>query len=127
MAQRRLFVQGNESVSCRRVLRVLHSQLQRPQANFCGFVVRSLDVIADIRVLAHIRQGYALHLAAAPAGVYIPRGCAQDFLHQSRLRFSVPGDEAYDPSDRSCVIWKTTSGHRLSDSAIFAQDASCDA
>ena len=104
-----LFVQENESLSRKGVLRGLHYQLQHPQAKL-GRVVEGevWDVVVDIRVGSPtFARWIGIELTAQSARqVYIPQGFAHGFVVRSDIvRFVYKCDDFYYPEDEYGVLW----------------------
>ena len=115
------FVQDNESLSKRNVLRGLHLQLRKPQGKLVGVVSGEIwDVAVDIRRDSPtFGQWVGETLSAANRKqLYVPPGCAHGFCVMSELAivhykctdFYDPADEvgiAYDDPDLA-ISWPVT-------------------
>lgn len=103
------FVQDNQSLSKKGVLRGLHFQTLKPQ----GKLVRVLegevfDVAVDIRKgSATFRQWYGIKLSGQNRKqMYIPEGFAHGFLVLSEFAiFSYKCTDFYDPENESGLLW----------------------
>ncbi|KKO55025.1 dTDP-4-dehydrorhamnose 3,5-epimerase [Paenibacillus sp. DMB20] len=103
------FVQDNQSLSKKGVLRGLHFQTLRPQ----GKLVRVLegevfDVAVDIRQgSATYKQWYGIKLSGENRKqLYIPEGFAHGFLVLSEQAvFSYKCTDFYDPANESGLLW----------------------
>jgi len=103
------FVQDNQSLSKKGVLRGLHFQTLKPQ----GKLVRVLegevyDVAVDIREnSATYKQWYGIRLSGENRKqLYIPEGFAHGFLVLSEQAvFSYKCTDFYDPANESGLLW----------------------
>ena len=104
-----LFVQENQSLSRKSVLRGLHYQLRHPQAKLCRVVEGEVwDVVVDIRVGSPtFRRWIGVELTALSARqIYVPRGFAHGFIVRSEIaRFVYKCDDFYHADDEYGVRW----------------------
>jgi len=103
------FLQENQSVSSRHVLRGLHYQVKHPQAKLCRVSLGSvLDVAVDIRVGSpSFGKSVGVHLSSENLKMlYIPRGFAHGVLIlEENTVFQYKCDDYYDASDSKGIIW----------------------
>lgn len=103
------FVQDNQSLSTRGVLRGLHYQKRFPQTKLVRVIRGSvLDVVVDLRAASPTRgKWYALELSAEnKRQLLIPRGFAHGFLVRSDVaEFCYKCDDYYHPNDEGGVAW----------------------
>jgi dTDP-4-dehydrorhamnose 3,5-epimerase len=107
------FVQDNQSLSSRGVLRGLHFQKTRPQ----GKLVRAIqgeifDVAVDLRPGSSSRgKWYGLTLSGEKQNqFYIPEGFAHGFLVLSESAvFAYKCTDFYYPEDEGGIIWNDPS------------------
>ena len=104
-----LFVQDNESRSCRGVLRGLHMQRTQPQAKLVRVVSGEVfDVAVDARVGSPtFGSWYGLTLSGSnKKQLYIPEGFLHGFLVLSEEAvFSYKCSRYYDPDDEVGVLY----------------------
>lgn len=108
------FVQDNQSVSRRGVLRGLHFQLSRPQGKLVRVVSGEIwDVAVDVRRSSPEFGRWAAFPMApiSPAGelemLWLPPGYAHGFLVMSEaaeVLYKVT--DVYDPASEKTVLWK---------------------
>lgn len=104
-----VFVQDNQSMSARGVLRGLHYQKQHPQ----GKLVRAIrgtvfDVAVDLRAgSATYGKWFGVELSAEnKKQFYIPQGFAHGFLVLSdEAEFAYKCTDFYHPGDEGGLIW----------------------
>lgn len=104
-----IFVQDNQSMSTRGVLRGLHFQKEHPQ----GKLVRVLrgkvfDVAVDLRKTSETYgQWFGVELSAEnKKQFYIPEGFAHGFLVLSdEAEFAYKCTDFYHPGDEGGIIW----------------------
>ena len=104
-----VFVQENQSVTNRGILRGLHYQLAHPQAKLCR-VIRGevFDVAVDIRVGSETFGRWVGVVLSADnkRQLFIPRGFAHGFIVRSEVaEFIYRCDEFYHPEDEGGVLW----------------------
>ena len=103
------FVQENESMSARGVLRGLHFQRTEPQAKLVRAVSGALlDVAVDLREgSATSGQWHAELLSAANhLQMFIPEGFAHGFLAlEDGTRLSYKCSRYYAPYDEAGIVW----------------------
>jgi len=103
------FVQENESLSRRGVLRGLHYQLQHPQSKLCRVIEGIVwDVIVDIRIGSPtFARWIGVELDSLSAHeIFIPKGFAHGFMVRSELaRFVYKCDDFYFPGDEYGILW----------------------
>jgi len=125
-----VFVQENQSLTRRGVLRGLHYQLAHPQAKLCRVVLGEVfDVAVDIRVGSKTFGrwiGVALS-AANRRQIFIPRGFAHGFIARSEIaEFIYKCDDFYHPEDECGVLWSDPSlaiGWGSGEPQLAARDA----
>jgi dTDP-4-dehydrorhamnose 3,5-epimerase len=104
-----VFVQDNESVSARGVLRGLHYQHPTAQAKLVRVVMGEVyDVAVDLRPgSATFARWVGVRLTdAAPEALWIPAGFAHGFLTLSeRSVVAYKVDAAYVPADERVLAW----------------------
>ncbi len=104
-----VFVQDNDSRSCKGTLRGLHYQLQHPQAKLCRVIQGEvLDVAVDIRVGSpYFGQWVSAILSAEnKQQILIPRGFAHGFVVLSETaEFLYKCTDFYYPEDEHGVLW----------------------
>lgn len=103
------FVQDNQSMSTRGVLRGMHFQLNHPQAKLVRVVRGSVfDVCVDLRPGSPTWgkwEGVVLS-AQNRRQFFIPRGFAHGFLVLSdEAEFSYKCDDIYHPNDEGGIMW----------------------
>ncbi len=108
-----IFVQENQSVTRKGVLRGLHYQLAHSQAKLCRVVAGEVfDVAVDIRVGS---RNFGRWIGATLSAdnrrqIFIPRGFAHGFIVRSELaEFIYKCDDLYHPEDERGVIWNDPS------------------
>lgn len=103
------FVQDNHSRSYRNVLRGLHFQNRRPQAQIVTVMRgRIFDVVVDLRAgSASYGRWYGAVLAEdGPTQMYMPPGFAHGFCVLSELAdLHYKVSEMYDPADEGGLLW----------------------
>jgi len=103
------FVQDNQSLSARGVLRGLHFQKKFPQAKLVRVIAgEAFDVAVDIRRASPtFGAWYGVLLSAAGHNqFFIPRGFAHGFLSMSEQTvFAYKCTEYYHPEDEGGVLW----------------------
>jgi dTDP-4-dehydrorhamnose 3,5-epimerase len=108
-----VFVQENESLTRKGVLRGLHYQSVHPQAKLCRVVSGEVfDVAVDIRVGSQTfgRWTGAVLSAANRRQILIPRGFAHGFIVRSEIaEFIYKCDDFYHPEDECGVLWSDPS------------------
>lgn len=110
-----LFVQDNQSLSVKGVLRGLHYQLRYPQSKLVR-VVHGLvyDVAVDLRPGSpSYGKWYGVYLSAENKRMlYIPRGFAHGFLVLSDYaEFCYKVDDYWHPNDEAGIIWNDPTIH----------------
>ena len=104
-----VFVQDNESSSCKGVLRGLHFQKEYPQSKLVRVVSgRAFDVAVDIRPGSKTYgKWYGLELSAENKKQFlIPKGFAHGFLALSdNVSFCYKCDDFYHPNDEGGIAW----------------------
>lgn len=105
----RSFVQDNQSLSVRGVLRGLHFQKEHPQAKLVRVLSgRVFDAAVDLRPGSpSFGQWNGLLLSAENRRqLYIPEGFAHGFLVLSeRAEFFYKCTDFYYPGDEGCIRW----------------------
>ncbi len=103
------FVQDNQSMSKKGVLRGLHFQKQFPQAKLVRVISGEVfDVAVDLREGSATYGKYigALLSAENKRQFYIPKGFAHGFLVLSdEAEFSYKVDDFYHPNDEGGLAW----------------------
>lgn len=103
------FVQENESMSARGVLRGMHFQRTEPQAKLVRVVSGALlDVVVDLREgSATYGKWYAELLTAENRReMFIPEGFAHGFLAlEDSTRLSYKCSRYYAPHDEAGIVW----------------------
>lgn len=103
------FVQDNQSVSVRGVLRGLHLQRRFPQGKLVRVIQGAVfDVAVDLRTgSASFGQWFGLELSEENRKqLYIPEGFAHGFLVRSeRAVFCYKATEFYHPEDEAGLAW----------------------
>lgn len=103
------FVQDNQSMSTKGVLRGLHFQKNFPQAKLVRAIKGSVfDVAVDLRAgSATYGQWYGVELTEENKKQFlIPRGCAHGFLVLTDMaEFCYKCDEFYHPDDEGGLAW----------------------
>jgi dTDP-4-dehydrorhamnose 3,5-epimerase len=126
-----IFVQENQSLTRRGVLRGLHYQLAHPQAKLCRVISGEVyDVAVDIRTgSATFGRWTGVVLSASNRRqIFIPRGFAHGFIVRSEIaEFIYKCDDFYHPEDECGVLWSDPSlaiewGH--SSPQLASRDAS---
>jgi dTDP-4-dehydrorhamnose 3,5-epimerase len=106
------FVQDNESISRRGVLRGLHYQMQHTQGKLVRVVQgRVLDVVVDLRrSSASFGQSFQVELSQENRyQVWIPEGFAHGFLVLSEsATFLYKTTDYYHPASERCLLWNDT-------------------
>ncbi|HEV2642678.1 MAG TPA: dTDP-4-dehydrorhamnose 3,5-epimerase [Candidatus Elarobacter sp.] len=103
------FVQDNHSRSLKGVLRGLHFQIQRPQAQIVTVMQGMIyDVVADLRPRSPtFGQYFGVELSDhGPRQIYMPPGLAHGFCVLSEsadLHYKV--SRTYDPEDEGGLLW----------------------
>jgi dTDP-4-dehydrorhamnose 3,5-epimerase len=104
------FVQDNHSRSVKGVLRGMHFQIKKPQAQIVTVMQGEIfDVVVDIRKRSKTFgkwYGVRLNAHSQQRQVYMPPGFAHGFLVLSDfadLHYKVSGE--YDPTDEGGLIW----------------------
>jgi len=104
-----IFVQENQSLSGKGILRGLHYQLARPQSKLCRVVSGEVfDVAVDIRVGSPTfgRWSGVVLSDANKRQIFIPKGFAHGFIVRSKVaEFIYKCDDFYDPQDEHGVLW----------------------
>ncbi len=104
-----VFVQDNQSMSARGVLRGLHFQKQYPQTKLVRVIKGSVfDVAVDLRVNSKTYgKWYGLELTEDNKKQFlIPRGFAHGFLVLSDIaEFCYKCDDFYHPNDEGGMAW----------------------
>ncbi len=102
------FVQENQSLTHRGVLRGLHYQLAHPQAKLCRVISGEVfDVAVDIRVGSRsFGRWIGVVLSASNRRqIFIPRGFAHGFIVRSETaEFIYQCDNFYQPEDECGVL-----------------------
>jgi dTDP-4-dehydrorhamnose 3,5-epimerase len=103
------FVQENQSLSRKGVLRGLHYQLRHPQAKLCRVIEGEVwDVVVDIRVGSPTFARWTGILLSAESlrQIFIPKGFAHGFIARSDVaQFVYKCDDFYRPDDEYGVLW----------------------
>lgn len=103
------FIQDNQSMSTKGVLRGLHSQLNYPQTKLVRVVRGEVyDVAVDLREGSETYgKYYGVVLSAEnKKQFYIPKGFAHGFLVLSdEAEFCYKVDDYYHPNDEAGVLW----------------------
>ncbi len=103
------FVQDNQSISVRGVLRGLHLQVGKAQAKLCRVASGEvLDVAADVRRGSPTFGKWVVAKLSAEnrQQIYIPPGLAHGFLVLSeRAEFLYKCSDFYDASDELGIAW----------------------
>ena len=104
------FVQDNHSRSVKGVLRGMHFQIKKPQAQIVTVMQGEIfDAVVDIRKESKTFgkwYGVRLNAHSQQRQVYMPPGFAHGFLVLSDfadLHYKVSGE--YDPTDEGGLIW----------------------
>ena len=104
-----VFVQDNQSMSCKGVLRGLHFQKQYPQGKLVRVIQGSVfDVAVDLRAgSATFGKWYGVELTAEnKKQFYIPEGFAHGFLVLSETaEFCYKCTDFYHPGDEGGLAW----------------------
>ena len=104
-----VFVQDNQSMSVKGVLRGLHFQLQHPQSKLVRVTQGEVyDVAVDLRPDSRtFGQWYGLILSGEnKIQFYIPEGFAHGFLVLSETAvFSYKCNDYYHPGDEGGLMW----------------------
>lgn len=104
-----IFVQDNQSMSVKGVLRGLHFQKQYPQAKLVRVIQGSVyDVAVDLRADSKtFGKWYGIELTAENKKQFlIPRGFAHGFLVLSdTAEFCYKCDDFYHPNDEGGLAW----------------------
>ena len=107
-----VFVQDNQSMSRKGVLRGLHFQKQHPQAKLVRVVSGSVyDVAVDLRKNSPtFGKWYGIRLSAEnKKQFYIPQGFAHGFLVLSDVaEFCYKVTDFWHPNDEGGLMWKDT-------------------
>ena len=105
-----VFVQDNQSMSKRGVLRGLHFQKQHPQAKLVRVISGAVyDVAVDLRNGSKtFGKWYGRELSAEnKKQLYIPQGFAHGFLVLSDVaEFCYKVTDFWHPNDEGGIIWK---------------------
>lgn len=103
------FVQDNQSMSTRGVLRGLHFQKTKPQGKLVRVIKGEVyDVAVDMRKNSKtFGEYYGVILSSEnKKQFYIPEGFAHGFLVLSEVaEFAYKCTDFYDPSDEGSLIW----------------------
>ena len=103
------FVQENESMSARAVLRGLHFQRTEPQAKLVRVVSGALlDVAVDLREGSATYGKWHAELLSAKnrRQMFIPEGCAHGFLAlENDTRLNYKCSRYYAPQDEGGIAW----------------------
>ena len=103
------FVQDNQSMSTKGVLRGLHFQIEHPQSKLVRVVEGSVfDVAVDLRLGSATwgRWEGCVLTAENRRQLFIPRGFAHGFLVLSdRAVFCYKCDDVYHPNDEGGIMW----------------------
>jgi dTDP-4-dehydrorhamnose 3,5-epimerase len=103
------FVQDNQSVSKRHVLRGLHYQIRQPQGKLVRAIVGEVyDVVVDIRRRSpSFGKWMAVTLSAARNNLlWVPAGFAHGFLVMSEtavVQYKVT--DYWAPEHERCIVW----------------------
>lgn len=123
------FVQENQSLTRKGVLRGLHYQLAHPQAKLCRVVAGEVfDVAVDIRVGSKTFGRWVGVVLSANdrRQLFIPRGFAHGFVARSETaEFIYKCDDFYHPEDECGVLWSDPSlaiGWGCSDPQLAPRD-----
>lgn len=104
-----VFVQDNQSMSCKGVLRGLHTQKEHPQGKLVRVIRgRVFDVAVDLRAGSETYgKWYGLELSAEnKKQFYIPQGFAHGFLVLSDVaEFCYKVTDFYHPNDELGIAW----------------------
>ncbi len=104
-----VFVQDNQSMSKKGVLRGLHFQKQYPQGKLVRVISGAVfDVAVDLRCSsATFGQWYGVELTAEnKKQFYIPEGFAHGFLVRSETaEFCYKVTDFYHPGDEGGILW----------------------
>ncbi len=107
------FVQENQSLTRKGVLRGLHYQLPHQQAKLCRVVAGEVyDVAVDIRLGSQtFGRWIGVTLSARNRRqIFIPRGFAHGFLVRSEIaEFLYKCDDFYHPEAEAGVLWSDPS------------------
>ncbi len=107
------FVQENQSLTRKGVLRGLHYQLAHPQAKLCRVISGEVfDVAVDLRFGSQSfgRWVGAVLSALNRLQIFIPRGFAHGFVVRSETaEFLYKCDDFYHPEDEHGVLWSDPS------------------
>ena len=124
------FVQDNHSRSRRGVLRGLHFQVRRPQAQIVTVMRgRVFDVVVDLRTAAStFGRWLAVELSdEGPRQLYMAPGFAHGFCVLSELAdLHYKVSQYYDPTDEGGVVWNDPDlaiDWPLADPKVPARDA----
>ena len=103
------FVQDNQSLSQRRVLRGLHYQAKHPQGKLVRVIRGKVyDVAVDLRVSSKYFGKYfgVILDDVERKSLWIPPGFAHGFYVLSdEAEFVYKCTDYYDPADERCLIW----------------------
>lgn len=103
------FVQDNQSLSSRHVLRGLHFQNKHPQGKLVRVIFGKIfDVAVDLRFSSPtFGQWVGVLLSSCQQQqLWIPPGFAHGFMVLSRHALCLYKTTAYwDPEDQHCIIW----------------------
>lgn len=109
------FVQDNQSMSSKGILRGLHYQLARPQAKLVRVISGEvLDVTVDLRAASPtFGKSFAIHLSAENhKQLFIPTGFAHGYLVLSDTAlFSYKCGDFYTPGDQYGILWNDPALH----------------
>ena len=104
-----VFVQDNQSKSCKGVLRGLHLQKSRPQAKLVRVISGEVfDVAVDVRPGSKTYGKWAGVTLSAEnkKQFFVPRGLAHGFLVVSdEAEFAYKCDDFYCPGDEAGILW----------------------
>ncbi len=104
-----VFVQENQSLTRRGVLRGLHYQLHHPQAKLCRVIAGEVfDVAVDIRIGSETFGRWVGVVLSAQnrRQIFVPRGFAHGFVVRSETaEFIYKCDDIYHPEDECGVLW----------------------
>lgn len=108
-----VFVQDNQSMSVKGVLRGLHTQKEHPQGKLVRVIQgRVFDVAVDLRAGSQTYgKWYGIELSAEnKKQFYVPKGFAHGFLVLSdTAEFCYKVSDFYHPNDESGIAWNDPS------------------
>ena len=103
------FIQQNESLSSKNVIRGLHYQMQNTQSKLVTVIKGAvLDVVVDLRknssTFAH---WWSIELnSESKNSLFIPKGFAHGFgVLSKEAIFSYMVDASYDPASEQTILW----------------------